>query len=345
MIAREAGCSPSTVSRVLNGCKDGFSVRQELRDKIVEIARRQSFKPNPYLRALKAKRSNLIAILDIPYFQSGVIERAKRSFVGAIRRMGLKESLNYVEYGKPETYTLEFPVDAAIIFDVHDKSTLNYFETNRIPYVVINGVCGPNGISLMVDERGGSFAVLEHLRSLGHSRIAYANQTGSSMCQFVHVPKDNPEFGYAAPALSHYSIAARENAYLEYLDSHGLLPVPGHWSKEVSPESCLKAALDSGATAILCYEHIKAVHLAYAAWGMGLSIPKDFSLACFNNEFPVWAMTPPLTCVEVPGCQMGLAAAEMVGKLRDGALKAEGQTFKFEETLVVRQSTAAPPGK
>jgi len=327
-VAREAGCSPSTVSRVLNNCSKGFSVRPELRERILEVARRRSFKPNPYLRAMKGSRSNLVAIMDAPYFQSGVVERAKRAFVETVRGFGLRECLKYVEYEKTDSYALEFPVDAAVLFDICDKSLLSYFESNRIPYAVVNGVCGPNGVSIIADEEAGTAEAMERLISLGHTKIAYFNakiDSGSALA-------------------SHYSVILRERAYLESLASNGLQPVPGHWNGTTEPEDFLKAAMDCGASAVLCYEHSRAVYLAHAAWKLGLAIPGDFSLACFNNEFPVWAMNPPLTCVDVPGMEMGRFAAELIGKALSGSFKMEGQCLKLPETLIVRESDS-PPGK
>jgi len=324
-VAREAGCSPSTVSRVLNNCSKGFSVRPELRERILDVARRRSFKPNPYLRAMKGKRSGLVAILDAPYFQAGVAERAKRAFVEGVRRHGLKEALKYVENDKPESYVLEFPVDAALLFDVSDKSVLGSLESNRIPYAVVNGDCGPHGVSLLADEEAGTLEMLTHLHSLGHRRIAYSN-ANFSKCSLV----------------SHYSVILRERAYLDFMAAHGLAPFLGSRQSSFESAKFLRDALANGCTALLCYEHTKAVDIAHAAWEAGLSIPDDFSLACFNNEFPVWAMNPPVSCVEVPGPEMGAAAAEMIAKMLDGSLKPEGQSFKFQEGLVVRQSTGKP---
>lgn len=342
LIAKEAGCSASTVSRVLNGCTKGFSVRDELRDRILEIAKRQSFKPNPYLRALKAKRSNLVAILDAPYFTSGVAECAKRYLVGALRKAGLKESLKYATHGNPDSYTVEFPVDAAVIFDVSESSALHYFESNGIPYAVVNGICGPNGVSVTADERSGACAALEHLLSLGHRKIAYANEPGRFRSSFSDVPEDNDFLGQGAPALSHSSVQERESAYLDFMATHALEPILRIGNPGMSPAAYIKAAMDRGATAILCYDHANAMGILNGAWEAGISIPGDLSLVCFNNEFPLWSSSPPLTCIDIPGRSMGLAAAEAVAKMIDGSLKPSGQSMKFEEKLILRKSTASP---
>ena len=80
-IAEQAGCSPSTVSRVLNGCRKGFSVRRDLEERIRSLAETLHYQPNPFLRIMRAKDSRLIAIFDPVHDLSPMLGQAKSAFI------------------------------------------------------------------------------------------------------------------------------------------------------------------------------------------------------------------------------------------------------------------------
>jgi DNA-binding LacI/PurR family transcriptional regulator len=76
-----------------------------------------------------------------------------------------------------------------------------------------------------------------------------------------------------------------------------------------------------------------------------LSVPKDFSLVCFNNEPMVRLSVPSVTAIDVPAERMGRVAAEIL--LRQMSLEELGEPvrLKLDESLVVRESSAPPPGR
>ena len=94
LIAREAGCSPSTVSRVISGYRKGFSVRAELEEKILALAQELNYRPNPYWRSLRTTKTRLIAIFDMLVCGDGVVQNAKREFIRTIREF------EYIDAGR-----------------------------------------------------------------------------------------------------------------------------------------------------------------------------------------------------------------------------------------------------
>lgn len=144
-IAEQAGCSPSTVSRVLNGCKKGFSVKRELEERILAIANSLDYHPNPFLRVMRANDSKIIAIFDPATNSSETLHKAKAAFIGRIRQAGYLDTGKYVSLYNQESYTLPFPVAAALLFDISDTSFLAFLERREIPYVVINGISREGG--------------------------------------------------------------------------------------------------------------------------------------------------------------------------------------------------------
>lgn len=132
-IAEQAGCSPSTVSRVLNGCKKGFSVKRELEERILAIANSLDYHPNPFLRVMRANDSKIIAIFDPATNSSETLHKAKAAFIGCIRQAGYLDTGKYVSLYNQESYTLPFPVAAALLFDISDTSFLAFLERREIP--------------------------------------------------------------------------------------------------------------------------------------------------------------------------------------------------------------------
>jgi len=324
LIAQRAGCSVSTVSRVLNGYKNGFSARPELQERIKEAARQFDYKPNIFWRTMRAKRTNLIAIMCFPYrnleMYSGILR-----FIDEIRKAGYSEAIKYVNHGSRDDFKIDLPVDAALFTDVFDVSCLDPVERQGIPYAVVNGLSGPSGVSLMIDERVGMEAVLEHLVSLGHKRIAYANSADMN------------------PFQRHHSIEERERFYLEGLRARGLLPLPNHWNCGMPADAFIREALDAGATAVVCYHHLRGIEISHAAWRAGVKIPERLSIACFNDDWAIQNFNPPLSCVSFPREEICVKAASLLLSSLSGEALQPGKTIRFSGSLVARESAARAP--
>ncbi len=321
-IAREAGCSPSTVSRVISGYCKGFSVRPELEARILSLAQELDYRPNPYWRSLRTSKTRLIAIFDLLVCGDGVVQNAKREFILKIREAEYVEAGKYVDPEIPDSFSLTFPVDGALLFDIADRVCLNFVEERKIPYVVVNGRCRENGTAVIADEEADVCKLVDYLYSLGHRRIAY--YAGHKQVISTDL---------------HYSVPARETYYLKNIERLGLVQASAHWNREISPHEFLKKAFgEEKMTAVICYDHVKAVKLMHAAWELGIRVPDDLSVCCFNDEYPLELQTPPVTCITTPGWEMGQIAAETLLEVLDGKREGEGKSIPVRGELVIRQS-------
>jgi LacI family transcriptional regulator len=106
------------------------------------------------------------------------------------------------------------------------------------------------------------------------------------------------------------------------------------------------AVIRARATAVVTYDHHIGVALVGAAQGLGLRIPRDFSLICFNDVFPVALLPPPLTAVAVSGREMGRIGADLLlnSLLSPPSHSHAAKEIRVPEDLIVRASTA-PPGR
>jgi LacI family transcriptional regulator len=79
---------------------------------------------------------------------------------------------------------------------------------------------------------------------------------------------------------------------------------------------------------------------------MGLRIPDDFSLICFNDVFPVEVVSPTLTAIAIPGREMGRTGADLLLKTLISELPAERmpqtREIRVPENLIIRASTGPP---
>jgi LacI family transcriptional regulator len=333
-VAKAAGVSKSTASRVLNEYTAGFSVKPEIRERIVRAARELSYRPHPVMRALRAKRTNLIAVVGLrmwPTRAQGVTQSALAALMEALGASGYQVSTNFFTRGGEAYEMPAWPVDGAVVADAVRAADLARVEEAAVPYVTINGHHGPRGAAVVPDDVLGTTLAVEHLLSLGHARVAYLD--------------DEPE----DPAAAHPSVAERRSTYERLMRDRGLEPlavarrpawggsVVGHYAP------VLETARGAGATAILCYSHHQAVELLHACRRSGVRVPQDVSVATFNDEYPVALVDPPLTAVSVPSAAMGERAARVLVEMIGSGRAPDPSRIVLPEDLVVRESTAPPP--
>ena len=163
-IAEEAGCSVSTVSRVLNNYKKDFSVNADLELKIRKVSEKLNYKPNPYWRTLRSKKSNLITILCRPISDFADHEKAKWAFIKTIRDAGYSEVVQYMDIENGDVHLPDLPSAGALLFDPGGESEgrelVEKLEETGMPYVVLNSSAGPTGTSVLVDDQQQMYLLL-----------------------------------------------------------------------------------------------------------------------------------------------------------------------------------------
>jgi LacI family transcriptional regulator len=193
-----------------------------------------------------------------------------------------------------------------------------------VPYVCVNERVGSPVAHVLADDKMGTNHVLDHLAQLGHKRIAYANARSTYF--------------------SHYSVTERYETVLAGTRKRGIDLAVGHDQPFFSPEEFLDESVKSGgATAVITYDHHIAVVLVGASYAMGLRIPENFSLVCFNDVFPIALLPPPLTAVKVSGYDMGSVGADLLLNSLSTKKPHATKEIRVPEDLIVRASTAPPP--
>ena len=324
-VARLCGVTPATVSRVLNG-KQKFSASEAVRQKILETARKLGYVPDLAARNLNRRATRIIGLFASPqtHLAEGINESLLEGIAEVLHAGGYdvfyELSPNNAEHALPF-----WRFDGAILMQAPRQATVTELDRRRVPYVCVNEKVGNPAAHIVADDAMGMNRALEHLHQLGHKRIAYANAR--------------------ATYFSHYSVEERYETLLAGARSHGMQLVEGHDVPFTSAGYFLRYCVkEKRATAVITYDHHIAVMLVGAAAELGLRIPHDFSLICFNDVFPVSLLPPPLTAVAVSGREMGRIGADLLLNtvLAPDAPRRQRE-IKVPEDLIVRSSTGPVP--
>ncbi len=333
-VARRCEVSLSTVSRVLNNAQQGrFSVSPAVRAKILKVARELNYRPNIAGRNLSGSKTRLVAVLGLRDFwsdQVGPTEEAVGAMAQKIHRSEYGICMQFMMPGQGAYDPLPLRVDGVVAVSPSKLEDLARLEQSGIPYISIGGVAGPNGIEVLADDADGTRQALEHLVGLGHRQIAYLDNPSVVACH-LSVFSRRQAFAEAASEMN-FQIAQADLPQL----------APGlPWDSYYEP-FLRQAVIKGRATAVLAYSHFGALSLLRKAHDLGLSVPGDFSLVCFNNEPVLTVSVPSITAIDVPSVSMGHAAAELLLAAMEATTPPTTRKLMLRESLVVRESTKAP---
>ncbi|ACQ79055.1 transcriptional regulator, LacI family [Beutenbergia cavernae DSM 12333] len=319
-VAATAGVSPATVSRVMNG---SASVDVALAQRVQTAAADLGYVGNMVARHLATGRTQTIGLL-VPDLGNPTFQAALRGLSHAAARADYRVVVADSEENVDEEAILAAELrrrcDALVLcaprMPVEDLERL---VPTLDPVVLVNrrGVGGAP--SLRVDYAAGVRALVGHLTSLGHRRLAFL----------------------AGPPLSVSNrVRAQELRRLVAVDGLELTEIPCGAMFE-DGHAAGPAALASGATGIVCYNDLVAMGLLGALTETGVAVPDAVSVVGFDDiPFARYA-SPPLTTMSVPQAELGAAAWERVAALLAG--REAGHDVAFLPRLEARGSTGAAP--
>lgn len=327
-VAARAGVSISAVSRVLSNAP-ATRVSEATRERIFAAARELDYRPNFAGRALKSAKTRVLGLV-VPDLTNALFtelmhgvedEASEHDYVVLLGR-ATDERANSEVYDR---LIGEGRVDGLIV-QVADGVATTSLETlldRQAPLVLINSTAPGRVGSVLLDDETGARLATEHMVSLGHSRIGFANGLPSSL-----------------------TANRRQAGYESAMRSAGLQSDPAYVTRfGYHPEDGRRAlahlmAMPAPPTALVVANVNAAVGALAAARASGLAIPADLSVACVHDSWTAENTWPPLTAVRMPFYEMGRAAVRnLLGRLTSGAVGDEVITDPQPE-LVVRESTA-----
>jgi LacI family transcriptional regulator len=322
-IARQAGVSPSTVSRVLNGSK---RVADDKRALVLAAIEQHQYRPNAMARGLARGRSMMIGVLvqDLvsPFFAQMVLG-VEQGLDPASYRPMLTTTHWRSEHQRDEVRSLQLllerRVDGIIVLAGRIPDDELRAVAAQIPLVIVaRRVAGLEPQCVYIDNQDGAYRATRYLLGLGHTRIAH-----------IAGPADHPD---AVDRLAGYRRALAEAS----LTVDQRLVVEGQFT-EASGLACVEELLARGErfTAVFAANDQSAYGAMLGLFNHGYRIPTDISLVGFDDQFLSAYTLPPLTTVRQPVIKMGQAAAEGVLRLLDDE---EPMLPRFPTDLIIRKS-------
>ncbi|MBQ1050915.1 LacI family DNA-binding transcriptional regulator [Micromonospora sp. C51] len=324
-VARKAGVSEATVSRVLNG-RDG--VAEATRTAVLTALDVLGYERPSKLRGERARLVGLV----LPELQNPIFPALAEVVTGSLAQRGFTPALCARTIGGvSESAYVEMLLDhqvSGVIFAggsyaLADASHEHYRRlTDRgLPVVLVNAGVDELGFPrVSTDDAVAVEQAYGHLRSLGHERIG-----------LVLGPEDH------VPSRRKLTAMGRVTGWSEGTD----------WVERssFSMEGARVAAtklVDRGVTGIICASDVLALGAIRAVRRLGLSVPDDVSVVGYDDSAFMTCTDPPLTTVRQPIETMGQAAVDLlVTQIEGGGVLTD--ELLFEPELVVRGSTAPTP--
>ncbi|MDG9719013.1 LacI family DNA-binding transcriptional regulator [Streptomyces sp. DH24] len=324
-VADRAGVSKSLVSLVLRG---SGQVRPEKRDAVLRAARDLGYRPNAAARSLSEQRTRTVGVLlnDLrnPWF-ADLLDGLNSLLHAAGLHMLLADArLNRRTGQDPAGPLLDLRVDGLVVVGtLPDPAALGPVAA-RIPVVVAGArEPVPPGVDVVAgdDEKGARLAT-EHLVRLGHRRIA-------------HIA------GYGAVG------ELRRRSFEATMREHGLaggaLVEPSDMTEEGGYRATVRLlSRPDRPTAVFAVNDITCVGALSAAGELGLRVPRDLSVAGYDNTGVARLRHLWLTTVDQAGHEVGRHAARCLLDRFDRP-GTQGRTHLATPVLEIRGTTGAPP--
>jgi DNA-binding LacI/PurR family transcriptional regulator len=319
-VAREAGVSYQTVSRVLN---DSPAIRPATREEVLRVIDELGYRPNPAARALVTSRSKLIGVLSSQSALYGPTTSIQAIEVAA-RAAGYRLSVTSISTNDSSSIRagLDFLLGQSIEALVVLAPQVGVFEAFTemsigVPFVTLEAPGLDPGRSISVDQTRGARMAVRHLIDLGHTDIAH-----------LAGPSDWLE------------AQARRDGYRGELFEAGLLARPeivGDWTAEFGYRAGLELLETRDFTAIFCGNDQMALGFLHACRDAGLDVPADVSVVGFDDTPESAHFSPALTTVRQNFVEIGNRAIALL------LAELGGETDRSHEPiapeLIVRAST------
>jgi LacI family transcriptional regulator len=330
-VARRAGVSAMTVSRVVNG---RGSVDSETRQRVEEAIQALDYVPNRIARGLISQKTQTIGII-VPDIVNPFFAPVVRGAESAARKAGYRVLLCNSEGDlRLEREYIEdlvaHRVEGLLLAPASDRSRSSILSLLRggFPLVLIDRALPDADCDLIVsDNAQGARRLIEHLIAIGHREIAHVSDA------------EDTSTG-----------RERLRGYREALEAAGI---------PFQPELVIRTTVDRIGgyraaqeilardplpTAIFAVNNMTAVGTMEALRERSLSVPKDMGLVCFDDVEHLAVLSPILTVIDQPAEIFGSLGVQLLLERMTGKANSRPRRIILQTDLIVRQSCCVGSG-
>ncbi len=323
-VARAAGVSHMTVSRVLN---DQGGVSSATRERVRAVIAELNYTPSPTARAMAKRRSG----------QIGLIQAGRPDYGPSNAALGFNEAARDAGYTVSQVSMREVDADGlaqvvhrlvgqrveaiVVISGERDGAEIARGIDAGVPIIAVASEDEPGMHRVSIDQYAGAVRATEHLIGLGHREIRHVAGPADSM-----------------------DAAERRRGWADALRAHGLEvrePIAGDWLAASGHAAGVELLTDASATAVFVGNDQMSIGLLAACRDGGVDVPASLSVIGFDDIPESAYFAPPLTTLRQDFDGLGRdIMATVLDVLRDEP-SAPDRVERVPE-LVVRASTAPP---
>ncbi|MGP3982455.1 LacI family DNA-binding transcriptional regulator [Streptomyces sp. KR80] len=318
-VARAAGASVATVSRVVNGVD---TVDPALAERVRSAIGELGYRPSAAAQGLARGRSGTIGVLvpDLanPHFSDLIKSLSATARTGGTRVVVMDSDEDPGAERELAEDLIRYADGLLLCAPRMPRADLAALAGRGMPLLVVNRpVPGLALHSITADFFHGALAVCGHLAQLGHRKVVFLSGPEAS---WANGERLRALSGARAFGLEVSTVACGSTS------DEGYAAAP--------------AALESGATAVIAYNDFVALGVLARFCELGVRVPEDMSLTGFDEIDMARFSAPPLTTVAVPRDRLGQTAGAALGRIMGGDEAIEPETIPVE--LRVRSTTGAP---
>ncbi|MEO8377463.1 MAG: LacI family DNA-binding transcriptional regulator [Candidatus Sumerlaeota bacterium] len=331
-IAKRAGVSVSTVSRVLSGADTMIPISEKTRKRVLNVCEEMQFLPDVNHGRLQTRRSHTVALLVRRYSTAMpdqfIFDEAIGRFLSTLEtelgKSGYMISIQGVDddYEKSREYLKILrnnTADGLVVWGAFRTSeAYQRLKAENRPSIAVAFPDDHAGNFIMPDNEQGAYDMTRHLQSLGHKKVALMSAGSGEIVDSL-----------------------RERGYQRAMKEAGSAPVllKADYSLKGGAAAAEKFfANRDGVTAIFAANDLMAIGALQAAQRKGLRVPDDFAVAGFDGSSHSEITSPPITTGRLPLEEMGTLAAKHIVEMVEGNGNA-GCQITLPVEILKRKST------
>lgn len=322
-IARLAGVSQATVSRVLSG---SASVRPETRARVLQVVKKSGYRPNSSARAMRTRKSGVVGVA-VSRVTNPVVPEMLEALATRFSKLGQRMVVWNTDIEGASGVIdaiLQGAVDGVVFTAAsHQSDAIDTALGRNFPVVSLNRIMDGARYDQIVSAN----------REGGQRLAAYLCRNDRRSIAFVNGPKDRP------------TLFERESGFTEEVERLGhSIPASRRLELQVFDDRIAAAAFElvrgpNPPDTIACGNDIAAIGVLNGLKRAGLNVPEDIWVTGFDGtEMSGWDIVN-LTTMRQPILAMAADAAEAIMRRINGQFD-EPRVIKYQTELVIRGSTA-----
>ncbi|KHL24647.1 LacI family transcriptional regulator [Croceibacterium mercuriale] len=327
-VAKRAGVSPMTVSRVINGENN---VRPATRDLVNSAISALNYAPNPAARSLAGAGQSRIGLL----YSNPSAGYLSEFLVGSLDQASRRDVQLIVERCEPGDHEIEVArhliesgVDGILLPPplCDSPGLIRLLAEEQVRSVLVGSAVPPAGqLAVSIDDCQAAYAMTRHLLGLGHRRIGFI--------------QGNPTLKASTHRYAGYCSALEDAEVVLDLD----LVAPGLFTYRSGLDAAEQLLdLEDAPTAIFAGNDDMAAASVAVAHRRGLDVPGDLTVCGFDDTTLATTIWPELTTIHQPIADMSRAAVDLLVSAIRQQSPPEQRHCVLDYTLIRRQSDAPP---